>query len=186
MPFSRPRGQYYHGLLAAPDCSSCPLMHDKQVLPDGPVPARIAFVGEDPGRMELMEGKGFVGPSGQLLWNLAQQAGFTRDDVWVTNAALCPSRPVKLPTGAVLPKHVVKAKAAACCRGRLLRELVTVDPIVVVPLGNWALWSVSDLAHARIFAYRGSRTEVNLSALADLVASGRANSMLREDKRAGK
>lgn len=182
--YSRPRGPYFHGLLAQPDCERCPLRYDVKVMPDGPVPAPIAFVGEEPGNTELVEGRGFVGPSGQILWMLAQSAGFTREDVWVSNAALCVARPVKLPSGAILSKMKVKAMAAQACRQRLLGELITVDPVVVVPLGNWALWALADIPNARIYSYRGSRIEMDLNVLLDLVKRGAANAQMRDVKEA--
>lgn len=178
----QPRGQYYHGLLSEPDCNSCPLMKDTKVHPDGPCPAPIAFVGEEPGNVELQEGRGFVGPSGQLLWMLAERAGFDRDNVWVTNAMLCKARQIKLPSGAVIPKATVKAQAAAACRGRLLAEMALVDPVVIVPLGNWALWALSDIPKSRIFAYRGSRLDVDLRALLEKVKAGTARVQKREVK----
>jgi len=181
-PYGRSSGAYQHGLLAQPDCSNCPLRRDVKVLPDGPVPARIAFVGEEPGTTEIGEGRGFVGPSGQLLWMLAKDSGIVREDVWVTNAALCAARNVKLPNGAITPKLKVKSQAAQCCRPRLLAELAVVDPIVIVPLGNWALWALSDIPNARIYAYRGSRIAVDLIDLLDRVQTGRANTSMREVK----
>jgi uracil-DNA glycosylase family 4 len=180
--YGRDRGPYYHGLLAQPDCESCPLRYDVKVFPDGPVPARIAFIGEEPGQTEIAEGRGFVGQSGQLLWHLARDVGLERDDIWVSNAALCAARKVKLNTGANLPQLVVKAMAAKACRRRLLAELVTVDPIVVVPLGNWALWATSDIPNARIYAYRGSRIEVDLAKLLELVQQGLSRSPMRTVK----
>lgn len=178
--YGRSSGPYYHGLLFQPDCGSCPLLYDTKVYPDGPIPARVAFVGEEPGDMELSEGRGFVGPSGQLLWMLAEQAGLKRDDVWVTNSALCQARKVVLSNGAIIPKQVVKAMATKACRTRLLKELLYVGNPVVVPLGNWALWSLSDIPKARIYAYRGSRIDVDLQALCELVEKGEARAPIRQ------
>jgi DNA polymerase len=141
-------------------------------MPDGPVPARIAFVGEEPGERECSEGKGFIGPSGQLLWQMANEIGLERQDVWVSNAALCAARKVTLPNGAIIPKSKVKAQAAQACRSRLLGELITVDPIVIVPLGNWALAALSGIQNARIYAYRGSRLEIDLRELIERMLRG--------------
>lgn len=155
-------------------------MHDTKVLPDGPIPARIAFVGEEPGEQETVEGRGFVGPSGQLLWMLAEQAGIKREDVWVTNAALCRARKIVLSNSATIPKPVVKQMAAKACRVRLLKELLYVGSPCVVPLGNWALWSTSDIPKAKIYAYRGSRIDVDLHALCELVEKGAARAPTRQ------
>jgi uracil-DNA glycosylase family 4 len=182
LAYGRPPGNYYHGPLSQLDCASCPLRYDRKVYPDGPVPARIAFVGEEPGQRETIEGRGFVGPSGQLLWKLAKAAGIDRNEVWVTNAALCPARSVRLDTGAVIPQMTVKATAGKCCRERLLTELAMVDPVVIVPLGNWALWSIADIPKAKIYAYRGSRIDVDIEEVLQRVKLGVARTPMREVK----
>ena len=174
-PLNRQRGPYFHGLLAQPNCERCPLQNDTKVYPDGPGPARIAFVGEGPGLQEVSEGRGFVGASGQLLWQMAEEIGLKREDVWTTNAALCRPRSVKFPNGATLPVVRVKVLSAIACRQRLIQELIAVDPVVIVPLGNFALWALSDMENARIYAYRGSRIEVDLKTLSDRIARGTAH-----------
>jgi len=45
----------------------------KTVEPDGPIPAEFFVVGEAPAREELKQGRGFVGPSGRLLWPLMRR-----------------------------------------------------------------------------------------------------------------
>lgn len=56
------------------------------VPPDGPVPCDLAVIGEAPGRAECEQGKGFVGPSGRVLW--AQQPG----DLDLMNVIACRPR----------------------------------------------------------------------------------------------
>ncbi len=53
----------------------------------GPANAKIAFVGEAPGADEDSSGIPFSGPSGQLLNDLMQQAGTSRNQVYVTNVS---------------------------------------------------------------------------------------------------
>jgi uracil-DNA glycosylase family 4 len=165
----RVNGISYHGIVSTPPaCERCPLRFKKKVLPDGPVPAKIAFVGEEPGRVEERQGKGFVGPSGRLLWEaLGPAIGFQRSDVWVSNAALCRSERVRLDNGAVLPREVVQQMATECCHRRLLDELRVVDPVVIVPLGNVALKHLTGVSGAKIFSYRGSISEVDLGLLVE-------------------
>jgi uracil-DNA glycosylase family 4 len=176
------RGEYFHGLLSEPNCNFCPLRLEAKVYPDGPLHAKIAFVGEEPGGLEQMEGRGFVGPSGQLLWHICKMQGIEREDIWVTNAALCSAKKIKLATGAVLPKQVVKAIAAKACRLRLINELRVINPSVVVPLGNWALWALTDIPDARIHAYRGSIINKDLDRLALDVVSGKARTTMKKVK----
>lgn len=53
--------------------------------PDGPIDAKIVFIGEAPGAEEEKVGKGFIGTSGQLLFKLAASVGIMRADCYVTN-----------------------------------------------------------------------------------------------------
>lgn len=183
-PYGRASGPYHHGLISEPNCDECPLKYDITVYPDGPIPARVAFVGEEPGATERVQGRGFVGQSGQLLWAMAEQVGLSRQDVWVSNAALCSARKVKLATGAIIDHKTVKALAARACRSRLLHELIAVDPVVIMPLGNWALWSLTDIPKAKIYGYRGSRLDIDLKLLAELVDRGMAKAPIRQVKNA--
>lgn len=169
----RCNGAYIHGIISTPPaCDGCPLRYKahKKVLPDGPVPARLAFVGEEPGNTEERKGRGFIGPSGALLWDhYGKHLGFKREDVWVTNAILCKSEKVKLASGAVLQREDVQEIAAKYCKQRLIDELLTVDPVVIIPLGNIAMRSLTGMPHAKIYGYRGSRIELDLRAASDTI-----------------
>ena len=160
---------YYHQLLYQPACERCPLQRDTKVLPDGPIPSKLVFVGEGPGFSECREGRGFVGASGNLLWLLCRAYGFDRDQVFVDNAALCRKRDVKLASGAVLREAQVAIMAAQCCRKRLIYDMMVVtqcDPgAVIVPLGNIALQMLTKRKNARVFAYRGTVQHIDLQAL---------------------
>jgi DNA polymerase len=59
---------------------------DHAVLGEGPEGAAIAFVGEQPGDQEDLQGRPFVGPAGQLLDRALHEAGIERKAVYVTNA----------------------------------------------------------------------------------------------------
>jgi uracil-DNA glycosylase family 4 len=123
----------------------------------------MAFIGEEPGKVEVQKGRGFVGPSGKLLWNqLCARWQIKREHVWVTNTILCKSENVRLASNAVLPKEKVQELAVKCCLGRLLSELCVVDPITCIPLGNFALKALLPTPHGKIMAYRGSITAVSL------------------------
>jgi DNA polymerase len=58
----------------------------RAVLGEGPIGASIAFVGEQPGDQEDLQGRPFVGPAGQLLTRAMTEAGIDRKSVYVTNA----------------------------------------------------------------------------------------------------
>lgn len=56
------------------------------VLGEGPVPATLAFVGEQPGDHEDRQGRPFVGPAGRLLARAMEEAGLDREKTYLTNA----------------------------------------------------------------------------------------------------
>ena len=69
-------------------CAARPLVPGAKhpVLGEGPVGAAIAFVGEQPGDQEDLQGRPFVGPAGQLLSRAMSEAGIDRTRSYLTNA----------------------------------------------------------------------------------------------------
>lgn len=56
------------------------------VLPSGPNPCKWAVVGEAPADEEVRQGRGFVGPSGTMIWPLMRRlAMLDRSEVYVDN-----------------------------------------------------------------------------------------------------
>src|SRR4051812_40126228 len=72
----------------AAHCKACPLWAPatQTVFGEGSEKARIGFVGEQPGDVEDIQGRPFVGPAGQLLDRALEEAGVDRSKVYVTNA----------------------------------------------------------------------------------------------------
>jgi DNA polymerase len=68
--------------------TSEPFVHGgtRAVLGEGPLHPALAFVGEQPGDQEDLQGKPFVGPAGQILDRALEAAGIDRKDCYVTNA----------------------------------------------------------------------------------------------------
>jgi DNA polymerase len=58
----------------------------RAVLGEGPEGATIAFVGEQPGDQEDLQGRCFVGPAGQVLDRAMREAGIDRARSYLTNA----------------------------------------------------------------------------------------------------
>lgn len=56
------------------------------VMGEGPQPAALMIVGEQPGDNEEAQGRPFVGPAGRLLRAHLQDAGIAADHAYVTNA----------------------------------------------------------------------------------------------------
>ena len=73
---------------AVQKCRGCDLYRyaTQAVFGEGPIKARIALVGEQPGDEEDRQGRPFVGPAGKLLDKALEEAGIERSDVYVTNA----------------------------------------------------------------------------------------------------
>jgi len=69
-------------------CTRCPLHEPatQVVGGEGPRDAPLMIVGEQPGDQEDREGRPFVGPSGQLMDRIAEEAGLDRGAAYVTNA----------------------------------------------------------------------------------------------------
>jgi len=73
------------------NCNRCKLSKGRKniVFGEGPVDARLVFVGEAPGADEDLSGKPFVGRAGKLLTGIINAMGLTRDDVYICNIAKC-------------------------------------------------------------------------------------------------
>jgi DNA polymerase len=72
---------------AVQGCRGCDLYEDatQAVFGEGPEKARVVMVGEQPGDKEDIAGRPFVGPAGGLLDRAIEEAGLSRDDVYITN-----------------------------------------------------------------------------------------------------
>jgi uracil-DNA glycosylase family protein len=72
---------------AAEGCQACDLYAraTQVVFGEGPVPARLMLVGEQPGDQEDLSGRPFVGPAGTLLARALETAGIDRERAFVTN-----------------------------------------------------------------------------------------------------
>jgi DNA polymerase len=105
------------------------------VAGEGPVGARVMFVGEQPGDQEDVIGRPFVGPAGQLLDVALEEAGIDRRAVYVTNAV----KHFKFTTRGRRRIHESPAPAEIeICRFWLDAERAAVNPALIVLLGGSA------------------------------------------------
>lgn len=133
-----------------------------RVPASGPKDARIMLVGEAPASIEEREGIPFAGPAGEQLNRMLPAAGLKRENLYITN---------------VLKERIPhfkdeKAKQAFFFPGgnpsqrymegivELIQEIKEVRPNVVVPMGNYALWALTQELH--ISKWRGSILESSL------------------------
>src|SRR5436189_5165821 len=72
-------------------CTKCELHKSrKNAVPgEGPVDAKIMFVGEGPGLNEDEQGRPFVGAAGKLLPELLEWIGLSRAEVFITHIVKC-------------------------------------------------------------------------------------------------
>jgi uracil-DNA glycosylase family 4 len=133
-------------------CKLCPLHKTRlnAVPGEGSYDARLFFVGEAPGAREDESGRPFVGRSGELLTQLIETIGLTRDDVFITS--VLKSRPPnnRTPTSSEIE----------LCRPYVERQIELINPQVIVLLGGVAIasmvgpWSVSE-SHGKFFEAKG-------------------------------
>jgi DNA polymerase len=134
-------------------CTRCHLYKcgTQTVFGEGPLDAKILFVGEQPGDQEDLAGKPFVGPAGQLLDRALGDAGVDRSAAYVTNA-------VKHFKFERRGKRRIHSKPDAgeieACRWWLEHERTLIRPPVTVALGATAARSVFGKA-VTIGAMRG-------------------------------
>jgi uracil-DNA glycosylase len=121
----------------AAGCKRCDLWKTgtQVVFGEGPAPAEVLFVGEQPGDKEDLAGRPFVGPAGRLFDEALAEAGIDRSRAYVTNA-------VKHFKWEARGKRRIHAKPnwteIAACRPWLDAELEAVAPRVLVCLGATA------------------------------------------------
>jgi uracil-DNA glycosylase len=134
-----PRGSGVDDLArAAQGCRACELWEQatQAVFGEGPVPARLALVGEVPGDQEDRRGHPFVGPAGKLLDDALVAAGIDRATTYLTNAVKH-FRWEPSDSGKRIHKTPSRRHVTACAPW-LAEELARVDPAVVVALGATA------------------------------------------------
>lgn len=110
-------------------CEACSFNGCVKVLGEGPRHPLLAVVGEGPGAQEVRLRRPFVGPSGNLIHSILHSVGADSSSIYFTNSTLCGKVPPRTP----------KAKDVACCKPRLIEELNTVQPKVILALGKIAV-----------------------------------------------
>jgi DNA polymerase len=135
------RGSWEALFEEARGCRRCELYKfaTQTVFGEGPLDARIMFVGEQPGDQEDIAGRPFVGPAGALFDAALDKAGIDRSTVYVTNA-------VKHFKFVAKGKRRIHNKPDAgeisACRWWIEHERELVRPPVTVALGATAARSL--------------------------------------------
>ena len=121
----------------ASHCERCELWKPatQTVFGEGPAGARAMFIGEQPGDQEDIAGRPFVGPAGQLLDEMLEEAGIDRRQIYITNAV----KHFKFtPRGQRRIHQPPSPEEIRVCRAWLDAERAAVNPALLVLLGGSA------------------------------------------------
>jgi uracil-DNA glycosylase family 4 len=119
-------------------CNQCPAMCERTAVLsklNGALTARVMFIGEAPGRKGADRTRvPFSGDqSGKNFDRFIASIGLTRNDIFITSAALCNPRSE---SGA--NRRPTKAEVGNCS-GFLKQTIQIIDPAIIVTLGSVAL-----------------------------------------------
>lgn len=113
-------------------CTKCELSKSRNnvIFGEGNSNAKIFIIGEAPGRDEDIQGRPFVGKSGQLLDKILEACGFNRfEHVFISNIIKC--RPPD--------NRVPNEQEAKMCIPYLIRQIDLIQPEILILLGSTAL-----------------------------------------------
>ena len=127
------------------ECTKCDLCGTRKnsVPGKGNFQSDVIFVGEAPGRNEDQQGEPFVGVAGKRLTLALENAGISRDSIYITNVVKC--RPPNNRVPSVLERNT--------CKEYLQKEISIIKPKIICILGNTAFNSI--LGGSEITKYRG-------------------------------
>jgi len=136
-------------MVRDPNCRKCPLWEGASSVC---IPGRqigtwdgVVIVGEAPGPQEDLQGRAFVGPTGEKLASALEAIGLR--NAFVTNTVRC--YPYRTPSSS----HV------AACKGYLQEELAALKPRFILALGNTA-WH--QFGHGPITEHAGKEVWSNV------------------------
>jgi len=126
-------------------CTKCDLCKTRTnaVPGKGNFQSDVIFVGEAPGRNEDKNGEPFIGVAGKKLSIALDEAGISRDDVYITNIVKC--RPPN--------NRVPNTDERDTCKDYLKQEISIIKPEIICILGNTAFNSI--LGGSEITKFRG-------------------------------
>jgi uracil-DNA glycosylase family 4 len=118
-------------------CLRCPLSASRNqvVFGAGNPAATILIIGQGPSLTDDTTGLPYTGPAGEFLDTALQQAGLSREEVWLTNLHKCVATKVDKATGRV-EMRPPKAEEVAACNIWLEQELFWIKPVVLVAIGG--------------------------------------------------
>jgi DNA polymerase len=136
------------------DCHLCSLAKTRTnvVFGEGNENAKLMFIGEAPGRDEDLQGKPFVGRSGEMLTKMIENVlNLTRDDVYIANIIKC--RPPQ--------NRDPELDEVQSCIGYLYKQIDIIKPKLIVTLGRIAFRYLLDdttpitRARGKVYDFKG-------------------------------
>lgn len=126
-------------------CTKCDLCKTRTnaVPGKGNFQSDVIFVGEAPGKNEDQNGEPFIGVAGKKLSVALDEAGISRDDVYITNVVKCRPPDNRVPT----------TNERDTCKEYLKQEIAIIKPKLICILGNTAFNSI--LGGSEITKFRG-------------------------------
>lgn len=116
--------------FALPKCDVCKMdksCKSPKMKVNGKGKRGILLVGEAPGSQEDIQGRPFVGRSGQYLESVLRKLGIEmRQDCWLTNALLC--HPVN--------NSIKDDRSIDYCRPFLINTIKELNPVTIILLGS--------------------------------------------------
>jgi len=127
------------------ECTNCELSQTRtnSVPGKGNFRSDVIFVGEAPGKNEDVKGEPFIGIAGKKLSGALENAGISREQVYITNIVKC--RPPK--------NRVPTITERDTCKNYLEKEIQIIKPKIICILGNTAFKSLLD--GKEIIKFRG-------------------------------
>ena len=126
-------------------CTRCDLSKTRtnSVPGKGNFHSNVIFVGEAPGKNEDKKGEPFIGIAGKKLSIALEEAGISREEVYITNIVKC--RPPKNRVPTTIERET--------CQDYLKQEIAIIKPKIICILGNTAFNSI--LGGSEIIKFRG-------------------------------
>lgn len=163
-------------------CQGCDLAANgsRPVFGEGPDPARLVIIGEQPGDVEERRGRPFVGPAGKLLDRALEEAGIDRSMAWVTNSVLHFKFTQSAP-GQRRIHQTPDAYEVAACKPWLEVQLNRLRPQLVILLGATAAKSLLGPSF-RVTRQRGTLIPGPAGSGAQLIATIHPSAVLRGEE----
>ena len=132
-------------------CTKCDLCKTRtnSVPGKGNFQSNVIFVGEAPGKNEDKNGEPFIGIAGKKLTIALEEAGISRDEIYITNIVKC------RPPNNRVPSNIERNT----CREYLKEEISIIKPKIICILGNTAFNSI--LGGSEITKFRGKVARKN-------------------------